>query len=87
MAVGKGAQVQDLERNQRTAEEPKYAAMEEPDDIEAVPASATCTFVGEGRANLVFTLTGVDGHSSFQGLYIHPPLSSHLHLSSCILPR
>lgn len=44
--------------------------MEELGDIENVPASATCTFVGEGRANLVFTLTGVDGHPSFQGSYI-----------------
>lgn len=48
--------------------------MEGAGNIESVPASATCTFVGEGRANLVFTLTGVDGHSSFQGIYIqHAP--------------
>lgn len=48
--------------------------MEGAGNIESVPASATCTFVGEGRANLVFTLTGVDGHPSFQGIYIqHAP--------------
>lgn len=47
--------------------------MDDLGDIETVPASATCTFVGEGRANLVFTLTGVDGHPTFRGQLLRVP--------------
>lgn len=37
------------------------------DMMETVPEAINCTFVGEGRANVVFTLTNIDGHSVFQG--------------------
>lgn len=37
------------------------------DSMETVPATANCTFVGEGRANVVFTLTDVEGRPAFQG--------------------
>lgn len=69
MAVGMGAQ--SLDGNQRTKER-HLPAMADLRDMESVPASATCRFVGEGRANLVFTLTGVDGHPSFKGMLLEP---------------
>ena len=55
---------------QYTGEERLGAGMEGLVDMETVPASATGKFVGEGRANLVFTLTGVDGHPTFEGMLL-----------------
>ncbi|CAN8096280.1 unnamed protein product [Discula destructiva] len=51
-------------------------------DLDLIPATATCTFVGEGRANIVFTLslTNDDGndtahyrHSHLQGQLLRLP--------------
>lgn len=66
MALGKGPQ--DTHHRTQMAKAKNAAVMEGAgQDIETVPASATCKFVGEGRANLVFSLTDVDGHPSFKG--------------------
>lgn len=35
--------------------------------LECIPSTATCKFVGEGRANLVFTLADVDNHPNLRG--------------------
>lgn len=32
--------------------------------------AANCTFVGEGRANVVFSLTNQDGNPTFQGTHL-----------------
>lgn len=66
MALGEAPQ-DTQHRNQMAKEKNSTVVSGAGDDIPSVPASATCKFVGEGRANLVFTLTGVDGHPSFQG--------------------
>lgn len=65
MAVGKWADGLDVAvpRQRHTAES------NQPDtDMDTVPASATCRFVGEGRANVVFTLTGIDDCPTFRGM-------------------
>lgn len=35
--------------------------------METVPTSAVCTFVGEGAANVVFELSGVEDHPDLNG--------------------
>lgn len=37
-------------------------------DMETVPESASVKFVGEGRANAVFELTGVEGLTGLRGM-------------------
>ncbi|PSR93965.1 inositol-pentakisphosphate 2-kinase [Coniella lustricola] len=41
--------------------------------MEAIPARACCKFVGEGRANVVFSITGADGHLNLQGQLLRVP--------------
>lgn len=41
--------------------------------LEIIPASAICKFVGEGRANLVFTLADVDNHPNLRGQLLRLP--------------
>lgn len=36
-------------------------------NMETVPSSAVCTFVGEGAANVVFELSGVEDHPDLNG--------------------
>lgn len=67
MALGK--RIQEPEERQRTVRLHTRGA----NDMEAVPDSASVKFVGEGRANVVFELTGVEGHTGLRGM----ALSSH----------
>lgn len=45
--------------------------------LEIIPASATCKFVGEGRANLVFTLADVDNHPNLKGQLLRVPKQNY----------
>lgn len=36
-------------------------------NMETIPPSAVCTFVGEGAANVVFELSGVEDHPDLNG--------------------
>lgn len=45
---------------------------EEAADMETVPDEALVNFVGEGRANVVFELTGVDDHTNLRGMPLTP---------------
>ncbi|KAJ4391855.1 Inositol-pentakisphosphate 2-kinase [Gnomoniopsis smithogilvyi] len=45
--------------------------------LEIIPASATCKFVGEGRANLVFTLADVDNHPNLRGQLLRVPKQNY----------
>lgn len=63
MALGK--RIQESEERQGTE---GTASTREVSDMEAVPESASVNFVGEGRANVVFELTGVEGHPGLKGM-------------------
>ncbi|KAF3770526.1 hypothetical protein M406DRAFT_66926 [Cryphonectria parasitica EP155] len=41
--------------------------------MDTIPAPAVCRFVGEGRANVVFSLTGVDDHPNLRGQLLRVP--------------
>lgn len=62
MALGK--RIKKTEDRQRAEE----TNTNEPSDMETVPDSASFNFVGEGRANVVFELTGVETHKSLKGI-------------------
>lgn len=51
--------------------------MAESSALESIPASATCKFVGEGRANLVFTLADVDNHPNLRGQLLRVPKQNY----------
>lgn len=43
-------------------------------DMEAIPSTAVCTYVGEGAANVVFELSNVEDHPRLAGTApIHNP--------------
>lgn len=62
MALGK--RIQASEERQRTGGMNTRGA----DNMETVPDSANVKFVGEGRANVVFELTGVENHTGLRGI-------------------
>ncbi|KAJ4418841.1 Inositol-pentakisphosphate 2-kinase [Gnomoniopsis sp. IMI 355080] len=45
--------------------------------LEIIPTSATCKFVGEGRANLVFTLADVDNYPNLRGQLLRVPKQNY----------
>lgn len=63
MALGK--RIQGSEERQRTGGTNTRGVS---DDMDTVPDSASVNFVGEGRANVVFELTGVEGHPGLKGM-------------------
>lgn len=62
MALGKWTQHPD---NQRTDAATTHRT--DTNNMETVPPSAVCTFVGEGAANVVFELSGVEDHPDLNG--------------------
>lgn len=62
MALGKRTQVSE-DRHRTQGMDTREAGV-----MEAVPESAVANFVGEGRANVVFELTGVDDHTGLRGM-------------------
>lgn len=42
-------------------------------NMETIPSSAVCTFVGEGAANVVFELSGVEDHPGLNGQLLRLP--------------
>ncbi|ROW12528.1 hypothetical protein VMCG_00736 [Cytospora schulzeri] len=67
MALGK--RIQDSEERQRTGGTNTRGAS----DMDTVPDSAIVKFVGEGRANVVFELTGVEGYTGLRGQLLRLP--------------
>ncbi|ROV88260.1 hypothetical protein VSDG_09027 [Cytospora chrysosperma] len=68
MALGK--RIQGFEERQRTGGTNMRGVS---DDMDTVPDSASVRFVGEGRANVVFELTGVEGHTGLRGQLLRLP--------------
>lgn len=55
--------------------------------LEIIPASAICNFVGEGRANLVFTLANVDNYPNLRGQLLRVPKHNYKALPYVELQR
>lgn len=67
MALGKWIQHPDIQRTDAATTHRTDTNME------TVPSSAVCTFVGEGAANVVFELSGVEDHPELNGQLLRLP--------------
>lgn len=66
--MGKWVQQPDDQRNDTPNNTPKTGI-----NMETIPSSAVCTFVGEGAANVVFELSGVEDHPGLNGQLLRLP--------------